>query len=261
MGARAATPVCSSAPVTTVGTPARNVDIVWRRFAYPSADIWRHLHAVTVNSGLVATSSAPTYHTHGERLAVMKGRMRAAPFPGHHDDDMNFPPFYKLYMDFAGPTGVKSIIHEFRHYCGVVDFCTGLGMVYACRAQTADVAISSLKQYLIAARVLLKSSEPITPTIVRTDQGTAFMARDFTDYIASLSAMHSPAVTYAPQQNSLIERLWGTVFNMARVLLASANLPATFHSFAVKHAAFLRNILPTAAKGESRFAACHWYSG
>ena len=37
-----------------------------------------------------------------------------------------------------------------------------------------------------------------------------------------------------PQQNAYIERFWGIVFGTARVLLAAANLPPTFHPFALQ---------------------------
>ena len=123
----------------------------------------------------------------------------------------------KLYMDFAGPTAVASHIHGYRHYCGMTDGYSGLTRVYGCRAPTAAVAVYALQQFLIYARVLLKSAIPVTPIVVRTDQGAAFTSAVFAEYIRSLSAELSLAVVYTPQQNSPIERAWGSIFNTARI--------------------------------------------
>ena len=241
-----------STPVQQVGPVARSVDLIWRRLGFPSSEIWRSVHSATDGSGLSPSSPAPTYTSAHDRLAVARARMRAGAFPRGHADDPATEPLAKLYMDFAGPMGVPSFIHGYRHFCGVVDGYTGLGQVYACRAPTGPVAVSALKQFLIWARVLLKSAGPVTPIIVRTDQGSAFMGGVFSEYVRSLQSQHSPSVAYAPQQNSLVERMWGVVFNLARILLHAANLSMVWHAFAVKLAAYLRVIHPKARTGISR---------
>ena len=239
-------------PVTNVGIKPRTVDLVWRRLGYPSTEVWRHVHSATVNSGVSAGSPAPTYSSPEERLAVARGRMRAGAFPGNHLDDPPEEPLMKLYMDFAGPTAVASHIHGYRHYCGVTDGYSGLTRVYGCRAPTAAVAVYALQQFLIYARVLLKSAIPVTPIVVRTDQGAAFTSAVFAEYIRSLSAELSLAVVYTPQQNSPIERAWGSIFNTARILLYLSNLSPVWHSFAIYQATLLRNIWPVVEKKISR---------
>ena len=231
-------------PVTNIGIKPRTVDLVWRRLGYPSSEVWRHVHSATANSGVSAGSPAPTYSSPEERLAVARGRMRAGAFPGNHLDDPPEEPLVKLYMDFAGPTAVASHIHGYRHYCGVTDGFSGLTRVYGCRAPTAAVAVYALQQFLIYARVLLKSAIPVTPIVVRTDQGAAFTSAVFAEYIRSLSAELSLAVVYTPQQNSPIERAWGSIFNTARILLYLSNLSPVWHSFAIYQATLLRNIWP-----------------
>ena len=245
--------VVAAAASPAPATARRVVDLVWRRLAFPSTDIWRHVHSATTDSGLVSGSPSPTYTSSDERLAVARGRMRTAPFSRHHIDDPSTAPLYKLYMDFEGPIGVDSIIYGFRHYCAVVDGYTGFAAVYPCRAQSAIVAIEALQNFLILVRVLTRATAPPTPTIVRTDQGTPFMAAAFTDFVRSLGAEHSPAVAYSPQQNAMVERLWGIIFDMARVFLAISGLPPTFHAFAVRHAGRVHAILPTADGGVSRY--------
>ena len=241
-----------SVPVLQVGDKPREVDLVWRRLGYPSSEIWRHVHTATLNSGLTSSSQSPTYTSSDERLAVARGRMRAGAFPRSHADDPATEPLYKVYMDFAGPMGVPSFIHGYRHFCGVVDGYSGFGLAFACRAPTGAVAVSALKQFLIVSRVLLKSATPVTPVIVRTDQGSAFMGSVFPEYVRSLNSQHSPSVAYAPQQNSVIERAWGSIFNIARVLLHAANLSPVWHAYAVKMAAYLRNVHPRSKNGLTR---------
>ena len=246
--------------VTVAAAPAtlapdgqrRRVDLLWRRLAFPSADVWRHVHSAVADSGLSPGSPAPVYSSAEERLAVARGRMRAGAFPGGHHDDPPHGPLYKVYMDFAGPTGVAGIVHKHRHFCGVIDAYSGYAAVYGCCTQTGQVAVQALQQFLISVRVLLKAASPLTPTVVRTDRGTPFMSQVFVDFVRSLSAEHSPSVAYTPQQNAPIERLWGTIFNMARVMLALARLPPSFIALAVRHAAHLAVVLPSAESGTSR---------
>ena len=242
-----------SVPVLQVGDKPREVDLVWRRLGYPSSEIWRHVHTATLNSGLTSSSPSPTYTSSDERLAVARGRMRAGAFPRSHADDPATEPLYKLYMGFAGPMGVPSFIHGYRHFCGVVDGYSGFGLAFACRAPTGAVAVSALKQFLIVSRVLLKSTTPVTPVIVRTDQGSAFMGSVFPEYVRSLNSQHSPSVAYAPQQNSVIERAWGSIFNIARVLLHAAKLSTVWHAYAVKMAVYLRNVHPRSKNGLTRY--------
>ena len=247
-------PTYPSRPITAAGpSQPRLVDTVWRRLGYPTSKIWQHVHSSTSHSGVAAGSPAPTYSQPDDRLAVARGRMRAAPFPGGHVGDADITaPLQKLYMDFAGPTGVASYVHGYKYYCGVVDAFSGWGLVCACKAPTAAVAVSALQQFLIKVRVLLRAASPVTPLLVRTDQGSHFTAGVFASFVQSLNAELSYGAAYTHQQQALIERLWGSVFSIARVLLATAKLPAQFHYFAVRHAARLRNVWPRADSGVSR---------
>ena len=55
----------------------------------------------------------------------------------------------------------------------------------------------------------------------------------------------SLAAAYVPQQRSYIERLWGTLFGTARVLLATAGLSVRFHPWALTTACWIHNRLPS----------------
>ena len=55
--------------------------------------------------------------------------------------------------------------------------------------------------------------------------------------------------TYTPQQNSIVERMWGYAFGTCRVLLASARLAPKFHPWALQTALWIHNRLPSPAYG------------
>ena len=58
-----------------------------------------------------------------------------------------------------------------------------------------------------------------------------------------------PAPTLLNRTHTLRERYWGSLFTLARILLASANLPPTFHPFAIQTAAWILNRLPRPSRG------------
>ena len=92
---------------------------------------------------------------------------------------------------------------------------------------------------------------PFKPLVVRSDQGSAFVSYHFREFLTERQIKQSLAAAYTPQQSSHIERFWGIVFGTARVLLAAANLPPSFHPFALQTSAWIANgrVRPTARNG------------
>ena len=82
------------------------------------------------------------------------------------------------------------------------------------------------------------------PLVVRSDQGSAFVSHHFREFLSAHQIHQSLACTYTPQQNAHAERFFGVAFSTARVLLAAANLPPTFHPFALQTAVWIHNRLP-----------------
>lgn len=66
-------------------------------------------------------------------------------------------------------------------------------------------------------RMHMGLTHPIKPLVVVSDQGSQFMSQYFQDYLSSEQIVFRPAVTYTPQQNSFVERMWGTRFAIARI--------------------------------------------
>jgi hypothetical protein len=183
------------------------------------------------------------------RDAVIKGRSRAAPFskPAASNEGQP-PPGALVYMDFAGPL-IESVLHRFTCYCGTVDAGSGYGRVWPDRNMTAPVASSAIAKFVADVASKMGFNELYKPAVVRSDKGSAFISNHFREFLADRQIHLTYSAEYTPQQNSHIERFWGIVFGTARVLLAAANLPPTFHPFAMQAAAWITNRLPRPSRG------------
>ena len=93
---------------------------------------------------------------------------------------------------------------------------------------------------------------PIKPRVVTADNGAAFVSVHFKEFVASCQVRMNFAAPYTPQQNSYVERMWGYAFGTARVFLAAAHLPPSFHPFALQTALWVHNRLPRCQRDAGR---------
>ena len=228
------------------GVAGSSQAVLFHRLGFPHAEQWQHVPACTTGHGLPPATSLST--SLPLREAVARGRARATPF--YRPDGLSLPqpaPGACVYMDFAGPL-IPSQFHRYTAYCCTVDAGSGYGRAWPCHHMTAAVAEACLDQFIADLRVKMALGSAFTPQVVRSDQGPAFVAHHFREFLAAHHIHQSLACVYTPQQNSHAERFWGMVFATARVLLAAANLPPSFHSFAVQMAAWLHNRLPRSSR-------------
>ena len=228
----------------THGTPQATL---WHRVGFPHEQSWRYLTTMTANHGqpgnmpLASSLDAPD--------AVMRGRARARPLVERPLEDTTLPaPGAVLYMDFAGPM-VPSQPHRFTGYSGIICAGSGYARAYPVHRFTQAVARQTYEAFVADLSSKMGLVHPLKPQVVVTDQGSAYMARYFREFLDSSQTLHRPAVAYQPRQNPFIERLWGAAFGTARVLLTAANLPPTFHPHAVQTAVYLHNRLPRPSHG------------
>ena len=229
-------------PASISGTPQSTL---YRRLGFPDEHSWRHVSTNTTGHGLPPNTVVST--TIPVTDAIMRGRTRRLPFIA--DDDKVLPaPGAIFYGDHCGPM-IPSHPHRFIGYSGYVDAGSGYGRPFPCHGFTALSATSSLQVFTSDVAAKMKLTSPFKPCTVRTDQGSAFVSHHFKEFLSDRQIHQSLACTYTPQQNSYIERFWGSLFTLARILLASANLPPTFHPFAVQTAAWILNRLPRQSRG------------
>lgn len=215
--------------------------LLWQRLGCPGKQVWLGVSDVMTDHGL-----PPNPHLRYDfetTDAVTRARSRVLPFHRIRDPDPLHVPGSTVYMDFAGPM-VASYPHKFIYYCGAIDAGSGYARLVPCHSATKEVAKACLELLTADIRALMGLTHRFLPHVVVSDQGSQFMSEYFRDFLADEQVVHRPAVTYTPQQNSFVERMWGTRFAIARTLLKAANLGPTFHPFAVQTSNWICNRIP-----------------
>jgi len=66
-----------------------------------------------------------------------------------------------------------------------------------------------------------------------------------TDYFSSNGILYQTCYVYTHQQNRCVERKHQHILNVARALMFQSNFPKHFLSYAIKHAVYLINRIPS----------------
>jgi hypothetical protein len=101
---------------------------------------------------------------------------------------------------------------------------------------------SEARQKLIDFITLIKNQYNIDVKIIRSDNGPEFIMPQF---YSSKGIIHQTSCVETPQQNGRVERKHQHILNIASALLFQAKLLKHFWSFAVLHAIFLINHVPS----------------
>lgn len=219
--------------------------LLWQRLGFPSKQTWTHMMEAVADHGL----PDHTHLKHDFRVpeAVVSARSRVLPFHLNREADSLPAPGSLIYMDFAGPT-VESYPHGFKYYCGAIDAGSGYSRIVSCHSPNKEVAQQTLELLLADLKMLMGVSHKLSPQVVVTDQGSQFMSHHFRDFLSSEQIRHWPSVVYTPQQNAMVERMWGTRFGVARTLLKFAGLGPSWHPFALQTANWICNRLPQVSR-------------
>jgi len=179
---------------------------------------------------------------------VARARARLLPFHRRRDPDQLPAPGSLIHLDFEGSL-TPSYPHGYICYCGAVDAGSGLMRLLPCHSPSKETSQRCLELLLADLRMYMGLTHKLIPHVVATDQGTQFMSHFFRDFLSAEQVRHWPATIYTPQQNALVERMWGTRFGMARVFLKAANLGPALHPFAIQTANWVLNRLPQPSRG------------
>ncbi|CAI7870227.1 unnamed protein product [Closterium sp. NIES-53] len=77
--------------------------------------------------------------------------------------------------------------------------------------------------------------------ILRSDRGEEYMGKDLESFLEDKGITHHLSVAYMPQQNGIAERLNRTLIDLARAMLAHAQLDHTWWGAAVQYANWVKN--------------------
>ncbi|CAI7810723.1 unnamed protein product [Closterium sp. NIES-53] len=77
--------------------------------------------------------------------------------------------------------------------------------------------------------------------ILQSDRGGEYMGKDLESFLEEKGITHQLSVAYTPQQNGAAERLNWTLIDLARAMLAHAQLDHTWWGLAVQYANWVKN--------------------
>ncbi|PNY11392.1 peptide transporter PTR2 [Trifolium pratense] len=89
---------------------------------------------------------------------------------------------------------------------------------------------------------MLETQFQTIPKIIRSDNGPEFMLNTF---YSSKGILHQRSCVETPQQNGRVERKHQHLLNAGRALLFQSKIPKQYWSYALLHATFLINRVPT----------------
>lgn len=229
-------------------------ELIWRRLAYPGEDRWRA--ATIATEGIFPPSITAKSLPPLDRLsvpAILRGRMTAQPVFRKHHDLTNVNPGDQCYLDTCGPL-IPSVLYEHTHIVGIICPASGYSRIFPCRSPSMLNATAALAFYIADLRSKLGKQKYYSPLVIRTDGGSAFIGHHFTEFCRAASSKLTYSAPRVPQQNSYAERLFGVIFPMARMLLASSGLSVRFHPWALLTANWIHNRMPSRSKdGKSPF--------
>ena len=142
---------------------------------------------------------------------------------------------HMLHADIWGPYKLSSI-HGYRYFLTVVDDFSRYTWVSLLKAK------SEARNALQSLLVFLENQFAHKVKIVRTDNGVEFQMSSF---YSSKGILHQTSCVETPEQNSVVERKHQHILHVARALMFQSHLPLSYWCYAVTHAVYIINRLPT----------------
>ena len=137
-----------------------------------------------------------------------------------------------IHTDLADP--IDPVTKEgFKYTLAFTDDYSGTVSVYSLKAKSDTVK---------ATEIIIADVAPYgSVKCIRSDNGTEFTGQEFQSLLTKHSIRHEFSAPYSPHQNGTAERIWRTLFDMARCMLIESNLPMKLWTYAVRIAAVIRN--------------------
>ena len=154
------------------------------------------------------------------------------------------------HADLWGKYDVTSI-NGCQYYLLLIDDATRYITVRFLK--TKDQAASQIKNYFTYLSVREKQ-----PRAIRIDRGTEFVNNALMSWCEAHGIDVQRTAPYSPSQNGVAERMNRTLVELARAMLAAAQLPEFLWEPAVEHAAYIRNrSFTTSLQGITPYQAWH----
>jgi len=144
-------------------------------------------------------------------------------------------PFDLIHMDLWGPFS-QSSVHGHKYFLTIVDDFSRYTWIVLLKTK-GDVCIHV--QNFVS---LIENQFHLSIKCIRSDNSPEFLQKHF---FASKGILHQTSCIYTPQQNGRVERKHQHILNVARALMFQSQLPKQYWSYAVKHAIYLINCIPS----------------
>ncbi|XP_064072074.1 uncharacterized protein LOC135193461 [Vanessa tameamea] len=122
-------------------------------------------------------------------------------------------PFERLNIDFKGPLPSNT---PNKYLLTIIDEFSRFPFAYACKEITTATVIRCLKDLFYTFG---------TPLYIHSDRGSAFISKEFTEFLSSLGIACSRTTPYNPRGNGQVERLNGTLWKTLQLALRTREMP------------------------------------
>ena len=161
---------------------------------------------------------------------------------------MNLPknPFELLFIDVIPTPRMRalSVSTAFTASLLIVDAHSRFSMWIGLPKHDTIHIIEAIQHFITRTH---SKGRTTTVQYIRTDAGSYFTSDEFARWCRHENIHLSIAAPHHQEMNSICERQWQTINQLARVLLVHARLPLEYFHFAVRYAIDIINVLP--AKG------------
>ena len=143
--------------------------------------------------------------------------------------------FDLLHMDIWGPCS-KPSMHGHKYFLTIVDDCSRFTWVHLMKSK------AETRQVIMNFIAFIETQYNGKVKIIRSDNGIEFFMHH---YYASKGIIHQTTCVETLEQNGIVERKHQHLLNITRALLFQASLPPSFWCYALPHATYLINCIPT----------------
>ena len=139
-----------------------------------------------------------------------------------------------VHMDLWGPAQVRGARDKCNYVVAFIDDASRLVAAYRIKKKS-----DTLAAYIEFKK---RHAKPLKLDVqrIQTDNGTESMG-DFLKYVENDGTVVQRSAPYSQNQNSVVERMFGTLFGMVRKMLADPQLPAKYWDYALAAAVWIKN--------------------
>ena len=140
-----------------------------------------------------------------------------------------------VFTDLNGPMDTSPVGFPGTKYVVIfVDDCTRFAVLYFLK--TKDEVLDAFREFC---------GTVFAPKVLQCDNDSVYRSKAFQGLCTTQGITLRYSAPYCQYQNGIAERSWRTLLEASRALLHSAQLPTSFWAFAMAHANYIRNRVPT----------------